>query len=255
MPDTPQSTPTNILPFRTINLQNQTDIILRAEDIRLTRDGRPLINGLGFSIEQTGITTLLGPNGAGKSLILRLIAGLITADSGKLSIEPSLSNNLALVFQTPVVLRRSVKANLDHALKIYGVPKKERLGRIAELLVMADLTTLAEAPARTLSGGEKQRLAMARALAARPKLLLLDEPTASLDPHATAAIERLTRSASASGVKIILVTHDRGQAERMADDVLFVHRGRATEHSKADLFFKTPASEEGQTYLNGQILL
>jgi tungstate transport system ATP-binding protein len=172
-----------------------------------------------------------------------------------LSIEPSLSDNLALVFQSPVVLRRSVKANLDHALKIYGVPKSERLGRIAELLVMADLTMLAEAPARALSGGEKQRLAMARALAARPKLLLLDEPTASLDPHSTAAIERLTRSAVATGVKVVMVTHDRGQAERMADDVLFLHRGRATEHTPAEQFFNTPTSEEGKTYLKGHILL
>lgn len=245
----------NILPFRTAEQHKLADVILRAEDITVARGGRILINDLSFQIEQSGITTLLGPNGAGKSLILRLISGLLLADSGKLSILPSISDNLALVFQTPVVLRRSVKANLDHALKIYGVPKKERLGRIAELLVLADLTGLAEAPARTLSGGEKQRLAMARAMAAKPKLLLLDEPTASLDPHATAAIERLTRGAAASGTKVILVTHDWAQAQRMADDVLFVHRGRVTEHSVAANFFDTPASEEGRTYLKGQILL
>jgi len=159
---------TNIVPFRPSDDPNLADIIIKAEDISVSRAGRTLLSGLDFSIEQTGITTILGPNGAGKSLILRLISGLLMADTGTLSIVPSISERLALVFQTPVVLRRSVKANLDHAMKIYGVAKSQRVGRIAELLVMADLTHLAEAPAKALSGGEKQRLAMARALAARP---------------------------------------------------------------------------------------
>lgn len=246
---------TNIVPFRPSDDPKLADIIIKADEVCVSRAGRPLLNGLNFSIAQTGVTTLLGPNGAGKSLILRLISGLIMADSGTLSIVPSIAENLALVFQTPVVLRRSVKANLEHAMKIYGVPKPQRVGRIAELLVMADLTHLAETPAKALSGGEKQRLAMARALAADPKLLLLDEPTASLDPHSTAAIERLTRGAVASGAKVILVTHDRGQAQRLADDVLFVHRGRAAEHSPAPKFFDTPSSEEGRSYLKGHILL
>ena len=246
---------TNIVPFRPGEHPNFADVIIKAEDVTVSRSGRNLLNGLSFSIEQTGVTTLLGPNGAGKSLILRLISGLMLADSGTLSIVPSIAANLSLVFQSPVVLRRSVKANLDHALKIYGVPKSQRTGRIAELLVMADLTNLTEAPAKALSGGEKQRLAMARALAARPKLLLLDEPTASLDPHATAAIERLTRGAAAQGTKIILVTHDWAQAQRLADDILFLHRGSATEHSPATQFFEAPTSEEGRSYLKGQILL
>ncbi len=245
----------NILPFRQSDDPALADVIIKAENITLNRAGRTLLTGLDFSIAQTGVTTILGPNGAGKSLILRLISGLILADSGTLSIVPSISERLALVFQTPVVLRRSVKANLDHAMKIYGVAKSQRVGRIAELLVMADLTHLAETPAKALSGGEKQRLAMARALAARPKLLLLDEPTASLDPNSTAAIERLTRIAASGGTKIVLVTHDRGQAERLADDILFVHRGRVTEHSQASQFFDAPASEEGRSYLKGHILL
>ncbi len=245
----------NILPFRQSDDPNTRDVIIQAEDLYISRADRNLLSGVSFAITQPGITTLLGPNGAGKSLILRLIAGLMMADSGRLSIVPSISNSLALVFQTPVVLRRSVHANLNHALKIYGTPKSERVGRIAELLVLADLTSLAQTPAKRLSGGEKQRLAMARALAARPKLLLLDEPTASLDPHATAAIERLTRSAAASGTKVILVTHDRMQAERMADDVLLVHRGRIAEHTPATQFFEAPTSEEGRTFLTGQILL
>jgi len=203
---------TNVVPFRPGEHPNFADVIIKAEDVTVTRSGRNLLNGLSFSIEQTGVTTLLGPNGAGKSLILRLISGLMLADSGTLSIVPSIAANLSLVFQSPVVLRRSVKANLDHALKIYGVPKSQRTGRIAELLVMADLTNLTEAPAKT-------------------------------------------RGAAAQGTKIILVTHDWAQAQRLADDILFLHRGSATEHSPATQFFEAPTSEEGRSYLKGQILL
>lgn len=245
----------NIVPFRAHPQEHLVDIAVHAEEMVVRRSGRTLIDQMSFRIEQYGVTTLLGPNGAGKSLILRLIAGLTKPDAGTLTLANGLADNLSLVFQSPVVLRRSVRHNLEHALKVYGTPRKERVGRIAELLVLADLTNLAEAPAKSLSGGEKQRLAMARALAARPKLLLLDEPTASLDPHATAAIEKLTRGAASIGTKVMLVTHDWGQAKRLGNDVLFVNRGRVAEHTGSKEFFERPASEEGRSYLEGQILL
>jgi tungstate transport system ATP-binding protein len=162
---------------------------------------------------------------------------------------------VAVVFQRPVVLRRSVAANLTHALSIYGVPRGERARRRDELLALGQLQDLAERPARVLSGGEQQRLSMVRALAAEPDLLLLDEPTASLDPQATAAIEALVGEAAARGVKIVMVTHDRGQAQRLADEILFLHRGRLTERSPADDFFAQPQSVEAQAYLEGRLLL
>lgn len=245
----------NIIPFQPAQRRALADIIIEAQNLTVSRSGRTLIDKLSFSVPHTGITALLGPNGAGKSLILRLISGLMIADSGILRIAPDAADALSVVFQTPVVLKRTVRANLDHALKIYGVPKRERVGRIAELLVVGDLTHLAETQARALSGGEKQRLAMTRAIAARPKLLLLDEPTASLDPHATASIEQLTRRAANEGAKVILVTHDWAQAQRVCDDVLFVHRGYVTEHSPAKDFFERPSSEEGRAYLDGRILI
>lgn len=245
----------NIVPFRAPFEERAAPIAVEAADLIVRRQGRTLLDQASFKIEKDGITTLLGPNGAGKSLILRVIAGLTPPDAGRLAVASDLIDHLALVFQDPVVLRRSVRHNLDHALRIYGTPKRERVGRIAELLVLADLTLLAEAPARALSGGEKQRLAMARAIAARPRLLLLDEPTASLDPHATATIERLTKGTAAAGTKIILVTHDWAQAKRLGSDVLFVNRGRIAEHTKATAFFERPSSEEGRTYLEGRILL
>ncbi len=199
----------------------------------------------------------MGPNGAGKSLSLRMMAGLVKPDAGEVSFaggRPG-AQDVALVFQKPVLLRRSVRANLAHALATYGVPRRERPARLADLLRRTDLEGLAQAPARRLSGGEQQRLAMARALAAGPRFLLLDEPTASLDPHATAAIEALICRAAADGVKVVLVTHDRGQAARLADDVLFLHRGRLAEAAPARRFFEAPASREARAYLAGDLLV
>ncbi len=227
------------------------------EGVSLALGGRLLLDRLGFEISPDGITALMGPNGAGKSLTLRVMAGLIEPDAGRVRFagdRPS-PRELAFVFQKPVLLRRSVRANLEHALATYRVPRRERPDRIDELLWLTDLGPLADAPARRLSGGEQQRLAMARALAAGPRFLLLDEPTASLDPRATAAIEALVRRAAAGGVKVVLVTHDRGQAARLARDVLFLHRGRLAEAVPTRWFFEAPASSAARSYLGGELLI
>ncbi len=200
----------------------------------------------------------MGPNGAGKSLLVRLIAGLIQPTGGAITYGGAASptkNRIAVVFQRPVLLRRSAAANLDHALKTYGVARSERPGRIAALLAEAGLTAQASQAARVLSGGEQQRLALVRALAAEPDLLLLDEPAANLDPQATAMLEALIRRASGEGVKVVLVTHDRDQARRLADEVILLHRGRIAERAPADAFFEDPKSPEAQAYLAGRLLL
>jgi tungstate transport system ATP-binding protein len=230
------------------------------EDVRFAAGGKTLIDGLSLQLAPGSRTVIMGPNGAGKSLFLRLLAGLIRPTAGRITYggrpaEPALLRRIAVVFQRPVVLRRSVVANLRHALATYGVPRGERAQRIEALLALGQLEDLANRPARVLSGGEQQRLSMVRALAARPELLLLDEPTASLDPQATAAIEALVGQAAASGVKIVMVTHDRGQAQRLADEVLFLHRGRLAERTLADMFFNRPNSAAAQAYLEGRLLL
>jgi tungstate transport system ATP-binding protein len=226
-------------------------------DVTLAVGGRSLLDGLSFGLRPDGVTALMGPNGAGKSLTLRLLAGLIRPSSGQIRFAgaPPSQRDLALVFQKPVLLRRSVRANLDHALRTYGVPRHARPERIARLLDMIALDGFGASPARRLSGGEQQRLAMARALAAEPRFLLLDEPTASLDPQATAAIEALIRQAVGGGVKVVLVTHDRGQAARLAGDVLFLNRGRLAEAAPAGRFFEAPASREARAYLRGELLI
>ena len=227
------------------------------DDLVLERGGKRVIDRLSMSLGTTGVTALMGPNGAGKSLTLRLIAGLIEPSAGSLRFidgSPA-AQDRALVFQKPVLLRRSVRANLDHALKTYGVARSERPRRLSEMLKLGQLESLAERPARVLSGGEQQRVAMVRALAAGPKYLLLDEPTASLDPQATAAIEALVARAVAGGVHVILVTHDRGQAGRLADDIRFLHKGRLLEAAPAARFFQAPESAEARAYLAGDLLL
>ncbi len=227
------------------------------QDVVFERQGKALVDGLNLTLTANGTTVLMGPNGAGKSLTLRLMAGLIAPGQGKIrwnGVETVPSQRVALVFQKPVLLRRSVRANLTHALKTYGVPRSAQPQRLEELLKMGNLTELADRPARVLSGGEQQRVAMVRALAARPKLLLLDEPTASLDPQATAAIESLIRTAAAGGAKVLLVTHDPGQGQRLADEIVFLNHGRVTEVTGASQFFDAPRSREARTYLSGHLL-
>jgi tungstate transport system ATP-binding protein len=233
---------------------------LALEGVRFEAGGKPLIGGLSLGLSPGPRSVVMGPNGAGKSLFLRLLAGLLQPTAGRVSYGGSAADatalrRIAVVFQRPVVLRRSVAANLRHALATYGVPRAERARRVDALLALGQLEALADRPARVLSGGEQQRLSVVRALAAEPALLLLDEPTASLDPQATAAIEALVGQAAAAGVKIVMVTHDRGQAQRLADEVLFLHRGALAERTQADIFFNRPNSAAAQAYLEGRLLL
>ncbi|MCA8906808.1 MAG: ATP-binding cassette domain-containing protein [Rhodospirillaceae bacterium] len=228
---------------------------LALQGLVIERGGKRLLDGLTARLPRSGITAVMGPNGAGKSLALRAIMGLIPVNSGAVWMHPSVAGAVALVFQRPVLLRRSVRANLAHALKVFGVPRRERPQRLTELIRLGGLTNLADRPARALSGGEQQRVAMVRAFAAQPRLLLLDEPTASLDPQHTGAIEWLIRTAAEGGAKVILVTHDNGQAHRLADDVLFLHHGRALEHTSRSRFFDRPVSAEARAYLAGDLLL
>jgi len=233
------------------------EAVIRLEDVSLRRGGRRVLDGLNLAIPEGGITAIMGPNGAGKSLSLRVMARLITPDSGSVQPAGTLSGpqDIALVFQKPVLLRRSVRANLRHALGVYGVPRRQRRARLGELLDFGRLAAIADAPARALSGGEQQRVAMVRALAARPRLLLLDEPTASLDPQATAAIETLILDAAHAGTTIVIVTHDRGQAGRLADHIRFLHKGALVEAAPAAQFLLAQKSPEAQAYLAGRLLL
>ena len=253
----PEPLPPPLAPLRPVAdpWQPSGHPLVSLQGITLIRRGKALLDNLTLDVPATGITAIMGPNGAGKSLLLRVIMGLVDPTAGSVRLHPRVADHLALVFQRPVLLRRSVRGNLDHALRIYRVPRRDRAARLSELLRLGGLASLADHPARRLSGGEQQRLAMVRALAARPRLLLMDEPTASLDPQSTLAIEWLTRTAVSDGARILLVTHDHGQAQRLADTVVFLHHGRVTETTPAGRFFTAPDSAEASAYLDGRLLL
>jgi len=240
---------------------NQTNghvLPIAAHGLVVERAGRRIIDNIDLGIDGGGISVIMGPNGAGKSVLLRLLTGLISPDAGRVTWagrrpDRMRAPSVGLVFQKPVLLRRSALANVRYALR--GGDHRSRTSRADEALARAGLTHLARSPARMLSGGEQQRLALARALAPDPEVLLLDEPCANLDPAAAAAIEALIRDARGRGTRIVLVTHDIAQARRLADDVTFLHDGRVVEQAPATVFFNQPASSAGRAYLDGRLLI
>ncbi|MGE5146766.1 MAG: ATP-binding cassette domain-containing protein [Candidatus Eiseniibacteriota bacterium] len=232
---------------------------LSVEDVSLAIRGTTLISGVSFSLAEGRRTIVMGPNGAGKSLTLRLCHGLIAPSAGRVvwhgpAAAAGTRLRHAMVFQRPVLLRRSARANLHHALSLAGLGRDERRSRARLALERFGLMSIAERPARVLSGGEQQRLAMARAWALAPQVLFLDEPTASLDPGATRAIEEMVALFHEDGVKIVMTTHDLGQARRLADEVIFLHRGRLFEHTPADEFFEQPRTAEARAFVRGDLL-
>ncbi|QIE57818.1 ATP-binding cassette domain-containing protein [Pikeienuella piscinae] len=222
--------------------------------------GKRLIDGVELSIRPGRLTAVMGANGAGKSLLLRLMHGLITPGAGAVQwrgrpLDRAARLKQAMVFQRPVMLRRSVLANIRFALAVRGFTGAERARREAEALERAHLGALARSPARVLSGGEQQRLAVVRALACGPELLFLDEPTASLDPASTHAIEALIREARTEGVTVVVITHDLGQARRLAEDVAFLHEGRLTEFGPAARVLDAPRSAAARAWIDGRLYL
>jgi len=230
---------------------------LRLTNVVFAVGGRRIIDGVSMQIEAGPRTVILGPNGAGKSVLLRLCHGLLRPTSGTVAWNaseiPGVPRRQAMVFQRPVLLRRSALGNVIYALKLAGIPSGERRERAMAALRKVGLEAFAHHSARVLSGGEQQRLALARVWALRPEVLFLDEPTASLDPGATHEIERVIAALHAAGTKIVLVTHNLGQAHRLGDEILFLHQGRLVERAPADRFLKHPASSEAAKFLEGEL--
>lgn len=230
---------------------------LAVEAVSFHGDGRTLVDDLRFDLPAGGLTVVLGPNGAGKSLTLRLCHGLLSPSQGRVRWAAGLEGRAkrhAMVFQKPIMLRRSVEANITHALAAAGISGGERAERNRAALARFGLLEKAAQAARLLSGGEQQRLAIARAWALRPELLFLDEPTSQLDPAATRQIEELLTSLVAEGITVLMSTHDLGQARRLASRVLFLHRGRLVEDAPAAAFFAGPAAPEAKAFLAGELI-
>jgi tungstate transport system ATP-binding protein len=230
---------------------------LHVQRLAFEAGGTRLLDDVSFNLQAGRRTVLLGPNGAGKSLLLRLCHGLLTPTSGEVrwSFDGRESaRRQAMLFQHPVMLRRSAVGNITHALAAHGVARGDRLPRAHAALALAGLSHVARRPARVLSGGEQQRLALARAWATEPEVLFLDEPTSSLDPAATRAVETLIEGFHAAGTKIVMATHDLAQARRIADEIIFLHKGRLLEAGDAESFFSQPRTEEGRAFVAGELL-
>jgi tungstate transport system ATP-binding protein len=228
------------------------------DGVTVTAGPVTILDNIALTLAAGAPTALIGPNGSGKSTLLRLAMGLLAPSRGRITWGgrenvPPLKR--AIVFQRPAMLRRSAGANIRFALRAAGIPRAEHARRTGELLELVGLGQLADRAARRLSGGEQQRLALARALARDPAVLFLDEPTASLDPTATKAVEDIIRAVSQRHIKVVMATHDLGEARRLAGEVVMLHRGRIVETGAAASFFDAPQTAEARAFLAGELLI
>lgn len=228
---------------------------IRIRDVYFQPNGRPVLNGVNLELGDEGITLVLGPNGAGKSVLLRTLCGLITPSGGRIDWGDGASpeRGVMMVFQHPMILRSSVLDNVALALRPHRVARETRYRKARAMLERVGLAERAGDSARQLSGGERQRLALARAWLTSPRLLLLDEPTASLDPSATAEVERIVREIRTDGTRVLMTTHNLGQATRLGDDVVFMSAGKVREHATVQRFFSRPSSEEARLFIEGEL--
>ncbi|GAA6180512.1 ATP-binding cassette domain-containing protein [Shimia sp. NS0008-38b] len=231
---------------------------LSVENAFVRRRGKTLVGPISTTVSETGLTIVMGPNGAGKTTLLRMLHGMERlARGGKLSWqlpEPETRAYQAFVFQAPIMMRRTALENVAYPLITHGVSRKEARMRAEQWLARVGLSESADKQGTVLSGGERQKLALARALIRDPQILFLDEPCANLDGSATREFEEILREAFQAGTRVVMSTHDVGQARRLAQDVWFIHHGRILEQTPADTFFETPRCQEARAFLNGDIV-
>ncbi|ATJ82410.1 ATP-binding cassette domain-containing protein [Halomonas beimenensis] len=226
---------------------------LALEGTSFVHRGQPLLTDVSLRLEGCRRTLVMGPNGAGKSLLMRLAHGLLPPSRGRVRWEGAPPRQ-AMVFQRPVLLKRCALDNLTYALAVNGIPWRRRRRLAREALERFGLGELARRPARVLSGGEQQRLALARAWLLEPDMLFLDEPTSALDPAAIRAVEAAVDDFHRRGTRILMSTHDLHQARRLADEVIFLCDGRLLEQADAERFFSAPATPEAAAFLRGELV-
>lgn len=235
-----------------------TDLPIAFDNVSVRAGVTTIIDRLTLTVASGSPTLVIGPNGAGKSTLLRLCMGLAAPTEGRITWggrAEAKPTRRAFVFQRPVMLRRTAAANVAYGLNHADYPREKIAARTAELLERVGLSDKAMRSARRLSGGEQQRLALARALARDPELLLLDEPTSSLDPAATRSVEDIVRSAAQSGIKIVMASHDLGQVRRLAGEVVFMVRGTVREQAPAEDFLKNPSTPEAAAFVRGDLVV
>lgn len=219
--------------------------------------GKRLVGPVDLTLTPEGFTVVIGPNGAGKTTLLRLMHGLQRCSGGSVNWavpKAEARTKQAFIFQSPIMMRRKVVDSLAFPLRLRGVAKAEAREKATAYAIRFELGALLESWAPQLSGGEQQKLALARALIIEPDILFLDEPCASLDGRATRKIETLLQAEQARGTRLVMSTHDMGQAKRLASDMIFIHNGKVHETSEAGKFFAGPQTPEASAFINGDIV-
>jgi tungstate transport system ATP-binding protein len=230
---------------------------LRVEGLEVRRRGRRLLGPVSLAIEGAGSTVVMGPNGSGKTTLLQTLHGLTRPSAGRIQWacdEVAARPLQAFVFQTPVILRRSVLDNIAFPLLLKGESRKVARAAAEEWAARIGLSDAVDQMAPQLSGGEKQKLALARALIRRPEILFLDEPCANLDGRSTGEIEKLLKEASEAGTRIVIATHDFAQARRLAGEVIFLHNGLIIESGPRSQLLEAPESPEARAFIRGELL-
>ena len=230
---------------------------LIANGAEMRRGGKVLVGPVDLHLDPDGVTVVIGPNGAGKTSLLRILHGIGRLSGGQLSWrceEAAARSRQSFVFQSPVMLRRSVRENLVYPLRIRGVSRREAIARAVDWATRVGLSETLNRQATRLSGGERQKLALARAMISEPEVLFLDEPCAALDGRATREIEEILGSIVASGTRLIMASHNMGQVRRLATEVVFILSGRVHEFSDVQKFFEGPETEEARAFLRGDIV-
>ena len=231
---------------------------IKIKNLNFEKGHRKLLSDISCEIKEKGITIILGPNGAGKTLLLKYLHGLISDSTSEITFaNKNLNTNIrkqqSMVFQSPILLRRSIFKYILFALKQRTkIINKEKIFKV---LKKVDLLHLVNENAMLLSGGEKQRLSLARAIITMPKVLFLDEATSNLDPYSIQIIENIIKEVNKQGTKVIAVTHDLLQAKRLADDIIFINEGKMSEFTNAKIFFSKPKSREGKLFIAGKLVV
>ncbi len=234
-----------------------TSLPLTLDQVELTRGGKRILGPLSWVLAGEGVTVVLGPNGSGKTSLLKAIHGLERINRGRIDWpggRDAARARQGFVFQSPILMRRSTVDCIAYPLLLDGMRRAEARARAAEAAGRVGLGDKLDLPVHVLSGGEKQKMAIARAMMRAPELLLLDEPTANLDGSSTREIEDILKTARAAGTRILFSTHDVGQARRLADDVIFIYRGLLHEAGPRDTFFTEPKTPEARAHIQGDLL-
>ncbi|GGE48660.1 ABC transporter ATP-binding protein [Actibacterium pelagium] len=230
---------------------------LTVKDAAVRRRGKTLIGPVDLTLGKGGVTIVVGPNGSGKTTLLRMLHGLERLADGTLDwavpVEAARKRQ-AFVFQSPILMRRSVRDNLAYPLQLTGTSRSEARQTAEEWARRVGLSDALTRQAMVLSGGERQKLALARALIRDPEMVFLDEPCASLDGRATREIEEILTRAAASGTRLVMSTHDMGQARRLADDVIFMLHGKVHEIGPAAKVLEMPETAQLRAFIKGDIV-